>query len=151
MKRMVKSRPARLGHWIQVYACEWQCSECSKLSNWTFPFCPNCGVRMMGGKEMNYIHTSGGHCYYELDKPVEEGGTYLVYNLYVHEEYRGKGYAKRMLQYVIDEIRGTGYTGKIYVKAESYLTSISNRDLAKFYTRMGLTVTNVDLNEEDST
>lgn len=27
---------------------------------------------------MNFIHTPYGYCYYDLDKPVSDGGTYLI-------------------------------------------------------------------------
>ncbi|MBQ7003099.1 MAG: GNAT family N-acetyltransferase [Oscillospiraceae bacterium] len=87
-----------------------------------------------------YIHTNAGHCYYELNKPVADGGTYLIYDLYVYFEYRRKGYARKMLQYLIDEIRSTGYQGDIYIKAEPRCDSISIANLVQFYTDMGLTV-----------
>lgn len=93
---------------------------------------------------MRYVHTWYGYCYYNLDTPVENGGTYLIYGLYVYKEYRRNGYAKRMLQYLIDEIRNTGYTGPIYIKAEPEESSISLPDLIRFYAGMGLTVTNAN-------
>jgi GNAT superfamily N-acetyltransferase len=89
---------------------------------------------------MHFIHTNYGYCYYELDKPVSEGGTYLIYSLYVHREHRRKGYARRMLQYLIDEIRGTGYNGEIFICAEPEENSISVANLIRFYENMGLTV-----------
>lgn len=95
---------------------------------------------MAGG--LRYIHTWYGYCYYNLDKPVEDGGTYLIYCLYVHKGYRRKGFAKRMLQYLIEEIRNTGYAGEIYIEAGPEENSISFHDLVQFYTKMGLTVTN---------
>lgn len=90
---------------------------------------------------MHFIHTNYGYCYYELDKPVPEGGTYLVYSLYVHKEFRRNGCAKRMLRHVIDEIRDTGYSGAIYIKAEPQEASIEVEHLREFYKSMGLTVT----------
>lgn len=32
---------------------------------------------------MNFIHTPYGYCYYDLDKPVSDGGTYLIFGLFV--------------------------------------------------------------------
>lgn len=89
---------------------------------------------------MNFIHTSFGYCYYHLDKPVSDGGTYLIYDLYVYTEYRRMGHSKRMLRFLTDEIRSTGYDGAIYVKAEPEENSISVDALVRYYRKMGLTV-----------
>lgn len=93
---------------------------------------------------MNFIHTPYGYCYYHLDKPVSSGGTYLIYGLYVYAEYRRKGHSKRMLRFLIDEIRNTGYAGVIYIKAEPEENSISIDALVKYYQEMGLTVSNAE-------
>ena len=90
---------------------------------------------------MNFIHTPYGYCYYHLDKPVSEGGTYLIYGLYINPQYRRQGHAKRMLLFLIDEIRSNGYTGPIYIKAEPEENSISIEDLVKFYQSLKLDVT----------
>ena len=90
---------------------------------------------------MNFIHTPYGYCYYHLDKPVSEGGTYLIYGLYINPQYRRQGHAKRMLLFLIDEIRSNGYTGPIYIKAEPEENSISIEDLVKFYQSLKLNVT----------
>lgn len=97
---------------------------------------------------MHFIHTSFGYCYYHLDKPVAEGGTYLIYGLYVYAEYRRMGYSKRMLQFLIDEIRCTGYDGAIYIKAEPEENSISADALVEYYRRMGLTVCGAKMDGE---
>lgn len=97
---------------------------------------------------MDFIHTPYGYCYYHLDKPVSDGGTYLIYGLYVNAEFRRRGHAKRMLKFLIDEIRNTGYDGEIYVKASPEQNSISTDALIKFYRTLGLTVTEeVDHND----
>lgn len=90
---------------------------------------------------MNFIHTPYGYCYYCLDKPVSEGGTYLLYGLYVNPQYRRQGHAKRMLRFLIEEIQSFGYTGPIYIKAIPEEDSISVKDLAAFYESLGLSVT----------
>lgn len=90
---------------------------------------------------MNFIHTPYGYCYYHLDKPVSDGGTYLIYGLYVHAAYRRKGHARRMLKFLIDEIRAAGYDGEIYIKAEPEENSISVYALTDFYRGMGLSTT----------
>ena len=94
----------------------------------------------MNAPMMNFIHTPYGYCYYDLDKPVSDGGTYLIYGLWVYPEYRKHGHSKRMLQFLIDEIRETGYSGPIYIKAEPEDNSISVEDLEKYYMKMGLNV-----------
>lgn len=90
---------------------------------------------------MNFIHTPYGYCYYHLDKPVSEGGTYLLFGLYVNPQYRRRGHAKRMLLFLIDEIRSMKYDGPIYIKAEPEENSIEVSDLIAFYKSLGLTVT----------
>ena len=94
----------------------------------------------MSNPMMHFIHSSFGYCYYHLDKPVSDGGTYLIYGLYVYAEYRKMGHSRRMLQFLIDEIRDTGYAGAIYIKAEPEENSISVDALVKYYRKMGLTV-----------
>jgi GNAT superfamily N-acetyltransferase len=89
---------------------------------------------------MNFIHTPYGYCYYHLDKPVSEGGTYLIYGLYVYPNYRRMGHSRRMLQFLIDEIKSTGYTGPIFIRAEPEENSISKNDLIQYYQSMGLEV-----------
>ena len=90
---------------------------------------------------MHFIHTPYGYCYYHLDKPVNEGGTYLIYGLYVNPQYRKQGHAKRMLNFLIDEIRSNNYIGPIYIKAEPEENSITVENLVKFYQSLGLKTT----------
>lgn len=94
----------------------------------------------------HFIHTPYGYCYYHLDKPVSDGGTYLIYGLYVYEEYRRKGHSKRMIQFLIDEIRNTGYREAIYIKAEPEENSIGVDALIQYYQNMGLAVTTGGVN-----
>ena len=103
-------------------------------------------VSNMHDPMMNFIHTPFGYCYYHLDKPVSDGGTYLIYGLYVYAEYRRMGHSKRMLRFLIDEIRSTGYDGAIYIKAEPEENSISVDALVQYYQGMGLTVCGAKMN-----
>lgn len=92
----------------------------------------------------DFIHTKYGYCYYE----VEEGRVPIIYNLYVHPEYRRSGHAKKLLNYVIEQIRSLGYMGKIDIEALPREQSISRNDLANFYEGMGLhVVENSPVNE----
>lgn len=90
---------------------------------------------------MNFIHTPYGYCYYHLDKPINEGGTYLIYGLYIYPGYRRQGHSRRMLNFLIDEIKSTGYTGPIYIKAEPEENSIEKHTLISYYKSLGLIVT----------
>ena len=83
----------------------------------------------------NFVQTRFGYCFYDLE-------TYpLIYNLYVHPEHRRCGHSKRLLQWVISEIRRTGYTGEISIEAFPKENSINLEDLVKYYESIGLKVT----------
>jgi len=84
----------------------------------------------------DFIHTKYGYCYYE----IEPGKNPIVYNLYVHPEYRRQGHAKMLLYYVIEQIRQTGYQGVIDIEAAPREQSIDRESLAAFYGSMSLNV-----------
>ncbi|MFZ3150263.1 MAG: GNAT family N-acetyltransferase [Anaerolineaceae bacterium] len=84
----------------------------------------------------DFIHTKFGYCYFEM----EFGKNPIVFNLYVHPEYRKTGQAKKLLQYVINEIRQTGYSGVIDIEATPREQSIDRDKLSDFYSGMGLHV-----------
>ena len=84
----------------------------------------------------DFIHTKFGYCYFEM----EFGKNPIVFNLYVHPEYRKTGQAKKLLQYVINEIRQTGYSGVIDIEATPREQSIDREKLSDFYSGMGLHV-----------
>jgi GNAT superfamily N-acetyltransferase len=86
----------------------------------------------------DFIHTKYGYCYFEL----EEGKCPIIFNLYVHPEYRRKGHARKLLQYVINEIMQTGYKGEIDIEAAPRENSIDRENLSCFYSALGLTVIN---------
>lgn len=84
----------------------------------------------------DFIHRRYGYCYFE----IEYGKRPIIFNLYVHPEYRRQGYARKLLQYVIDEIRQTGYIGEIDIEAVPREQSISKEKLESFYKNMGLAI-----------
>lgn len=82
----------------------------------------------------NFIHNQAGYCYYSIgEKPI-------IFNLYVNPEYRRKGNAKKLLQYVINEIRQTGYNWTIEIEAIPREDSIPLEDIILFYEKLGLSV-----------
>jgi GNAT superfamily N-acetyltransferase len=93
-------------------------------------------VELQSTIEINddFIHNKYGYCYYE----IEPGKNPIVFNLYVHPQYRKQGHAKKILQYVINEIRQAGYLGQIDIEAAPRENSIEYEKLASFYENMGL-------------
>jgi GNAT superfamily N-acetyltransferase len=84
----------------------------------------------------NFIQNKYGCCFYAL----EEGSPPLIYNLYVHPQYRNLGHSRKLLRLVINEIRDTGYKGDIYIEAEPRENSISLEALKQYYRNMELTI-----------
>lgn len=84
----------------------------------------------------NFIHNKFGYCYYSLEP------TPIIYNLYVEPEYRKQGHSKKLLQYVIDAIRETGWSGEITIEAKPQEESICLEKLIKYYESIGLKVIN---------
>lgn len=82
----------------------------------------------------NFIHDRYGYCYYS----IEPGQHPIVYNLYTEPEYRRQGHARKHIQYVISEIRCSGYTGIIDIEVAPYEDSISRADITAFYQSLGL-------------
>jgi len=84
----------------------------------------------------DFIQNKYGYCFYE----IEPGENPIIYNLYVHPQYRRRGNAKKLLQYVISEIRQDGYDGDILIKVAPRENSISSEELSLFYINMGLKI-----------
>jgi len=84
----------------------------------------------------NFIHDKYGYCYYAImsDKNA------IVYGLYVEREYRRMGHARRILQFVINKIKKTGYKGSIKIEANPSENSIEIKPLTLFYKNMGLEI-----------
>ena len=84
----------------------------------------------------NFIHNKFGYCFYS----VQEDSA-VIFNLYVHPEYRRQGKGKKLLAYVISEIREI-YSGEIDVEVVPRENSISIGRLFSFYQNMGLRALN---------
>jgi ribosomal protein S18 acetylase RimI-like enzyme len=84
----------------------------------------------------NFFHNKYGYCYYSLPSNKRA----MIYNLYVEPEYRRKGHARELLQFVISEIRKTGYKGIIDIEACPREDSIGYKELSSFYLNMGLNI-----------
>jgi ribosomal protein S18 acetylase RimI-like enzyme len=83
----------------------------------------------------DFIQTRFGYCFYEILQKKA-----LIYNLYVHPEYRLQGNAKKLLRHVINEIRSANYRGKIEIEASPRESTVSLKKLRIFYERIGLKV-----------
>ena len=61
-----------------------------------------------------FVHTKYGWCYYTHAKP-----TPLIYNLFVHPEYRGLGKGKRLLKMAVFEIMSNGHVAGDTIQIEA--------------------------------
>jgi GNAT superfamily N-acetyltransferase len=84
-------------------------------------------------EDEDFIHNKFGYCYYSLKE-------HLIYNLYIRSQYRRCGHSKKLLKYVINEIRKTGYIGEIKIQAKPEEDSISSDKLIEYYKSMGLEI-----------
>lgn len=82
----------------------------------------------------NFYHDKYGYCYYA----IEPGKKAVIFNLYTEPQYRRKGFARKRLQLVINEIRRAGYEGEIEIEAKPRENSIDSEKLISFYKTMGL-------------
>jgi ribosomal protein S18 acetylase RimI-like enzyme len=83
----------------------------------------------------DFIQNRFGYCFYD----VREGSA-LIYNLYVHPEYRMQGKARRLLTLAINEIREAGYYGDIKIEASPTEDGINLDRLIVLYGTMKLKV-----------
>lgn len=83
----------------------------------------------------NFIHNKYGYCYYALP----ENESPIIFNLYVEPEYRRQGHARKLLHYVINEIRNT-HLCKIETEVQPRENSINSEALISFYKSMGLRI-----------
>lgn len=90
----------------------------------------------------DFIHMKFGYCYYTTEKSDAWKTGAVIYNLYVHPEYRRQGKSRKLLQYAINEIRESGYMGEIGIEATPRDDSISIDKLISFYKSMNLIVLN---------
>ena len=82
----------------------------------------------------NFIQNKFGYCFYSL------GSFPLIYNLYVHPQYRRHGHSRELLELVISAIRKNGYNGEIRIEAKPREESIGLKELVEYYHSMGLAV-----------
>lgn len=94
-----------------------------------------CGVSGLEEHD-NFFHDKHGYCYYS----IEPGKKPVIFNLYVEPEYRRHGHARRILAYVIGEIRKAGYQGDIEIEVCPRENSILLGQLVAFYKMMGLEI-----------
>ena len=84
----------------------------------------------------NFYHDKYGYCYYAITSDKNA----IVFGLYVEREYRRMGHARRILQFVINKIKKTGYKGSIKIEAKPSENSIEIKPLTLFYKNMGLEI-----------
>lgn len=93
----------------------------------------------MSGEQRNktedFVHNRYGYCYFEISE-----NDALIYNLYVEPEYRGKGHAKNLLMWVLNEIRKRDYYGVVKIECKPSEPDINKERLTKFYENLGLKV-----------
>lgn len=82
----------------------------------------------------DFIQNRYGYCFYAIDTIC------IIYNLYIHPEYRRQGHAKKILHLVINEIRKTGYNEEIEIEANPKDNSINLDALILLYKNMGLKI-----------
>lgn len=93
--------------------------------------CFNCEAR----HNCNFVLNKYGYCCYCF--PNENA---LIFNLYIHKEFRRLGHGTAIIKRCITEIRACGYEKEIKIEAAPTENSISIEVLAAFYKRMGLTL-----------
>jgi len=86
-------------------------------------------------KDDNFIHDKYGYCYYNISPNKNP----IIFNLYIEPEYRGCGHARRLLKYVIGEIK-KGYAGPIEIEAKPWEDNVDLKKLTNFYLEMGLKI-----------
>ena len=83
----------------------------------------------------DFIQNRFGYCFYEIKEHSA-----LIYNLYVHPEFRRQGKAKTLLKHAINEIREAGRKGEIEIESNPKEGSISSKKLNSFYNKIGLKI-----------
>ena len=75
----------------------------------------------------NYLDVVG-KLYFEKDNK----GNVHLWDLYITEEYREKGYGKKIRNFVINEIKEMGCK-KIMTKVDNYENNVTKKELISFY------------------
>ncbi|MHC1722756.1 MAG: GNAT family N-acetyltransferase [Aminipila sp.] len=94
--------------------------------------CINCIPR----DNCDFIINQYGYCCY----CIKSDSYALIFNLYIHKEFRRLGHAKEIIKMCITAIRKRGYEKEITIEAEPRENSIPVEDLVVFYRKMGLLV-----------
>lgn len=116
--------------------CEGHTSFCTQQQNESLTLCK---------EDENFIQNKFGYCFYTLDSQP------LIYNLYVHPEYRHQGHSRELLELVISEVQRSGYEGKIRIQAKPRENSIQLATLIRYYKSMGFIVCNAHQPETGET
>ena len=83
----------------------------------------------------NFIQNKFGYCFYCVDP-----NSAIIYNLYVHPEFRNQGNSKKLLKYVIMEIQELGHVGDILIEVAPKEGSIPSDVLEDYYKKFGLKI-----------
>lgn len=87
----------------------------------------------------NFIHDKYGWCFYVIEPDKNP----IIFNLFTKPEFRERGFAKKHIEYVINEIRDNGYKGDIEIYAKPKEKEINIQRLVTFYKGLGLKVISV--------
>ena len=83
----------------------------------------------------NFIQNKFGYCFYCV-----EPNSAIIYNLYLHPEFRQQGNSRKLLGYVIKEIQDLGHVGDIQIESKPRENSIPVDVLEKYYRSLGLKI-----------
>ena len=89
----------------------------------------------------NWVIREFGYCCYSFEQFKDDNEIYaLIWNLYIYSKYRRQGYAKLILQEIINKIKNINNTCDIYIEAIPQEDSINLNNLISFYESLGLQV-----------
>ena len=86
--------------------------------------------------EEGAIFIKAGSCYVGYGQIVVDRGNAYIVNFGILKEYRGKGYGKYLIQYLVKLIKSFGFN-KVYIKVDS-----DNNKALKLYEAMGFEICN---------
>lgn len=122
--------------YVKPPICQYYCKEEEKKHEMSkeviYKTCMDCEPR----DNCKFILNKYGYCCYCM-KPNCDA---LIFNLYIHKEFRRLGHAREIIKTCITAIRESGYEKEIKIEAEPRENSISVEDLVFFYRKMGLAV-----------
>ena len=83
----------------------------------------------------NFIQNKFGYCFYSVEPKLA-----IIFNLYVHPEFRRQGHSKKLLKYVIQEIRELNYKENIFVEVCPKEDSVPTIVLENYYKKFDLKI-----------